>query len=369
MGRLYFCSNGLPLNDQVMIYQDSRVSDDYLPIQSYYNEYKEQWFNQLEDYMDRETFDSEFDFRLSRAVDKFSEYRSKHLACRNGWTDLGRFNRWFFRILSNWKSNVKTSSFRLKKRPSTQCPICGRFVGRIEQVHLEHFKGLSDLPKHFVWKGEIFETTSVPRVNAVSWGKKTLPKWRSLQKSESKSYIKDKHRVDWPWFLKDGEKGVVCPFTKKIIPQITEMYIRTLPDKYSRYADPTKWADFVETYPSSIIQSEVYSLEHSIREGRSNEKAILRDRVASDSRISESMESLDYEMICAGKVPFRYENTFRTIDILVKSAIERDILKLIAAGYVIEDISDTLEIDRKEIRRRMRLIRDNIKDLESMLID
>jgi len=325
-------------------------------------------FSQLEDYMDRETFDSEFDFRLSRAVDKFSDQQSKHLANKNGWTDAGRFNRWFFKILSNWKSNVKTAAFRLKKRPSVQCPICGRFVGRIGKEHLEHFKGLSDLPRYFIWKEEIFETASVPRVNAVSWGIKTAPKWRSLRKSESKSYINDKHRVDWPWFLEDGEKGVICPFTKTIIRQITEDYIRTLPNKYSRYADPVEWEDFIEIYPSSIIQSEVYSLEHFIHEGRNNEKTSLRNCISMDSRTSSSVETLDYEMICAGKIPIRYENTFHTIDLLVKSTTDRDILKLIAAGYLIEDISETLEIDKKEIRRHMRLIRDNITDLESMLI-
>lgn len=368
MAKLHYCKNDVPVTHQVLKYQETRDYDDYQPIQDYYNEYKEQWYGQLEDYMDRDTFNSEFDFKLSRAVDKFSDTQSKHLAGKYGWTDLGRFNRWFFKVLSNWKSNVKTSAFRLKKRPHIQCPVCNRFVGRIDVPHLEHYKSISDLPKYFVYKGEIFETSAVPRVNAVTWGAKTAAKWRALQKANTKEFAADKQRVEWPWKMKDGTKGVMCPFTKKIVPQITEEYIRKLPDKHSRYAEHVKWEDFIEMYPNSLMQSEIYSLEHSSFE-TSEGKSSLRENVAADKRSSPASGGFDYQDLCSGNIPSEFEYTFHTIDEMISNDVDRSILKLLAMGYSVEDISGALEIERKEVRRRMRGVRDNGKDLEKLLID
>ena len=366
MGKLHFCNNGKPVTQQVLNYQKSRQDIDFYPIQGYYNEYKDHWFNQISDYIDRDTFNSEFDFKLSRAVDKFSDTQSKDLATKYGWNDLGRFNRWFFKILSNWKSNIKTSSFRMKKRPSIQCPVCGRFVGRIDQEHLNHYRALSDLQKFFVWKNHIYETSTLPRVNAVTWGEKTFAKWRDLRKSKTKMYVDQKKRIDWPWRLPSGDKGVMCPFTRKVIARITEEHIRSLPGKFSRYAEYVSWENFIEKFPSSLIQSEVYSLEHTIHESYEG-KTKLRDHVASDGRVSTSLPMIDYESICSGDIPSQFEYVFKTIDDIIVNEIDQDILKLLAAGYLAEDVADTLEIDRKEVRRRMRMVRDNTANLEKLL--
>jgi len=363
MSKLNYCSNGNPVTLQVLKYQKSHDPDDYLPIQYYYDDYKEQWFNQLEDYLDYDSFVSEFDFKLSRAVDMFSDTQSKELAEQHKWSDLGRFNRWFFRILSNWKSNVKTSSFRLKKRSPVQCPVCGRYVGRIDADHLEHYRAISDLPKYFVYKNTIYETSAVPRVNAVTWGEKTPAKWKSLQRSQTKEYIADKKRIDWPWKNPDGSRGVMCPYTHKIIPRITEEYIRSLSNKYSRYAEPISWESFIETYPTALIQSDTYSLEHVVFDDHDTQ-GYCKERIST----KQSQSGLDFKGICSGKVPMQFEFAFRMIDDLIDQESDRYILKLIASGYTIEDIADTLEMDRRDIRRRMRNIRDTHKDMESLLV-
>lgn len=364
MSKLHYCLNGTSVTDQVLKFQKSNNSLDYDQVKKYYDEYKEHWYSQISDYMDRTTFDSEFDFKLCRAVESFKIETADSIAASKGYTRLGAFNGWFYKILSNWKSNVKTSTFRLKKRPPVQCPVCGRYVTRIDSEHLEHFRSISDLPKYFVHDNEIFETSAVPRMNAISWGEKTQAKWRDLQRARIKDYTSEKKRVSWPWYLPNGKKGVMCPFTKNIIPAITIEYLRGLANSYSRYAEPMSWEVFVEKYPSSLIQSEIYSLDQSMKED-GGKKMVLRDRIS--KHISQS-GGFDYTQMCDGKIPAEFEHVFFTIEKMVSNAIDRDILKLIAVGYSIEDISDTLGIDRKEVRRRMRLVRDSNDEIVDLLI-
>jgi hypothetical protein len=365
MGKLHYCLNGEKVTEQVIKFQHSRSSRDYLPIQLYYDDYKDQWFNQLTDYMDRVTFEAEFDFKLCRAVDSFNGSHARALAQKNGWSFLGAFNRWFYKILSNWKSNVKTSAFRIKKRPAVQCPVCDRFVGRIDVEHLKHYKGLSDLPKFFVYKKQIYETTTTPRVQAVCWGEKTPAKWKALESGDVKAFSHEKRRVEWPW-EKGGRRVVVCPFTRRLIPIIDEAYIRSLPDKYSRYAEPLAWEEFIERYPSAMIQTEVFSLDHSMM-GEDGE-VYLRDHVAIDKRVSSNESTLDYEMVCKDNVSSQFEYVFRAISDCVDDDVDQDILKLLAGGYTVDDVADTLEIEKTEVRRRIRSVRDNNKELEQRLL-
>lgn len=367
MARLHYCTNGVSVTEQVLKYQESRNPQDYLPVQEYYNDYKDHWHNQVDDYLDRQTFDSEFDYKLCKAVHSFKIETADSIAKEMGYTRIGAFNGWFYTILANWKSNVKTSSFRLKKRPSVQCPICGRFVARIDAEHLEHYRGISDLPKFFVYKGDIYETSAVPRVNAVTWGKKTQVKWRALQRANTKEYASEKKRVAWPWKLSNGQKGVMCPFTKNIVPQITVEYIQTLDNEHSRYADHFTYAEYAEQYPKSLMQSEIYSLDRASFEG--DTKVSLKDYISQDQRFSSSLPSFGYDDICKGEIPPAFEHAFHTIDQVVINESDRTILKLITIGYSVEDISETLEMDRKEIRRRLRLVRDNgASDMKRLLI-
>jgi hypothetical protein len=346
-GSLNYCNNGNSVTDQVIRYQNTRMNDDYLPIQYYYDNYKDIWFDQMAEFFDRKTFESEFDYKLCRAVESFNSQKAIKLSDKNNWSALGMFNRWFYRILRNWQSNVKSSSFRIKKNPSTQCPICGRFVAKIDIEHLSHIKSIRDLPKIFTWKGFIYETCRIPKAVASCWGEYDRNKWKRLLRGQVKS--ESKYKVSWPWFLANGDRGVCCPFTKKVIPFIDDEYIRSLPDKHNRYAKPYSWEEFVSNHPSHLIQQEIYSLDYcdSI------------DNLALHEKVSDRSDKtfINYEMICKGKVPTEYENSFLLIDQFFDNDLDKRILKLFTIGYDINDIADSLEIDKKMVRDRIKAIR------------
>lgn len=356
MAKLNFCSNGVPVNEQVVKYQMSRKSSDYAPVQKYYDNYKKQWFNQLVDYFDWETFDNEYDYKLFRAIESFSNSQSQSLAEEHGWSDLGRFNRWFFRILTNWKSNVKNSKFRVKKMPSSQCPVCGRMVPRIDQDHLWHYKTTADLPDYFVWNDRIYEVCLLPKAYLATWGRKTPEKMLALQRRDFKSIADEKDKVQWPWKIK-SQLGVMCPFTKRIVPEINNEYIRSLPEKYSRYAPSTLWESFIEEYPHALIQSETYSLEHGY--GDQSEEEDLADYVSADHRNVPNGIFLDYESICNGIIPHDLESVFMAIESAVSDDVDKLLLKMVASGHVVDDVAETLAVDKKEVRRRLRGMQSN----------
>ena len=363
MARLHHCSNGNSVTDQVLIYQKSQSSDDYLEIKKYYDNYKELWFGQLHDYMDRITFESEYDYKLCKAVRSFDMKRASNLANTNNWTYLGMFNRWFYRILSNWKSNAKTSSFRLKKRSPVQCPICGRFVGRITEEHLQHYKSLRDLPSVLVWEGDIYEVCTTAKRYVYTWGSKTSKKIRLLLNNEYKPMIEFKKRVRWRWYDENEQKGVLCPFVNKVMKEITNEYLLSLPDKYNRYAPPTSWFEFSEKYPSSLIQSEIYSLDHM---GNLDEETCLKDHISKTRRTGEALPLMDYEMIVQDKITTDYEYIFRLINKHITDETSRMVLKLISADYTLDDIGETLCLSRKDIKTRIKQVKADM-DLETKL--
>ena len=365
MSKLHYCLNGVPVTGQVIEYQQSRKSEDYLWVQLYYDNYKDHWYNQLSDYMDRITFESDYDYKLARAVDTFSGTKAAVIAKEKGYTNLGAFNGWFYKILSNWKSNVKTSAFRLKKRPSVVCPVCGRSVARITVDHLQHYKAIKDLPKFRVWKGDIYEVCTTPRIYVTTWGKKTAAKWNALLRKDTKALTPFKHRTHCPWKLKDGQRGVLCPFTRKIIPYVDEAYIRTLPKKYSRYAQPMSWEDFIETHPRARIQSEVYDLGYVYG---SDENTDLAERISRDWRLHNIPEAMDYEKIKSKRIPVEYENAFNAIETFASGDTEQSILKLIASGYSFDDIAETLEIEKKVVKNCVKAFRGD-DDLKSRLLE
>lgn len=366
MSKLHFCQNGTSVTEQVMKYRKSENFDDYIPVQKYYDEYKGQWYNQVSDYIDKPTFDQEFDFKLLRAIQSFNEGESKRLADEFGWSDLGRFNRWFFKILTNWKSNVKNSSFRLKKRPPVQCPICNKFVGRIDQEHLYHYKTIRDLPNVMTWNGDIYEVCLLPKSHVTTWGEKTSAKLNTLLSDDAKSLSDSAKKIRWPWKLSDGKRGVLCPCTKRIVPEITDEHIRALSEKYNRYAPSTLWEKFIEDYPNALIQSDVYSLEHSFGDGSDGDD--LSDYVARDNRIGKQKSFMDYKDICRDKVSVNFEHTFYAIDRFITDESDKMILKLIAAGYTVDDISETIDMPTKDVRKRLKAIREN-QEFQSVLVD
>ena len=352
------------MTEQVVIYQKTKNSNDYLPVQWYYDNYKDKWYTQLSDYMDRVTFEAEFDYKLSVAVGLFKAKTAKRLQAKNGYGNLGAFNGLFYKILTNWKSNVKSSAFRIKRRPSVQCPVCNRHIGRIDVEHLKHFKTTSDLPKFFVWKGSIYQTFCEPKTYAVTWGKNTYNKWKAMSNRDIKPYMEEKRSIRWPWRLKDGVRGVLCPFTSKVIPKIDDEYIRSLPSKYSRYADNITWEDFMVKYPFARIQSEILDLDKPMG---IDEKTSLQDSISKDFRTGDKFDVLEYDRIKSGSIPLSYESVFKTIDDCVVNETDRDILKLLAAGHSVEDVSYVLDMKKKDIKLRIKVLKND--DLKQRIME
>lgn len=358
MTRLHHCSDGISVTDKVLMYQKNRKGDDYLPIYHYYNNFKDKWYLELQDFLDRSTFDAEFDFKLCRAVESFDGKRARALCEKYKWGFLGAFNRWFYAVLRNWKSNVKTSAFRQKKRPSVQCPVCGRHVPKIDEFHLAHVKTKSDLPKAFSWKGSIYSVVTAPDIHATCWGKYTHKK---LTKINSGTKGLEKERIEWPWYTKQGTRGVVCPFTKKIVPNLSNDYIATLPKHYNRYARVVTWQEFSEEFNPILIQAEIYSLDYN----SADEDSDLRASIAK----VESTEEMGHEDVEQNKISSSYEHVFHLIETTIEDEIDQKIAKLVAIGYSDNDIVSVLKIDKKEVRQRKRDLRSHNNDLKTKLLE
>lgn len=360
MTRLHHCSDDTPVTDKVLIYQKDRKGDDYLPIYHYYNNFKDKWYLELQDFLDRSTFDAEYDFKLCRAVESFDEKRARDLCEKYKWSFLGAFNRWFYAVLRNWKSNVKTSAFRQKKRPSVQCPVCGRNVPKIDEFHLAHIKTKSDLPKAFSWRGDIYSVITEPDVQAVCWGKHTHKKLTKINNGEAKGL--EKERIEWPWYTKEGTRGVVCPFTKKIVPNLSNEHIAGLPKQYNRYAKPMTWQDFVEEFPHPVlIQAEIYSLDYNA----ADEDGSLQDSIGKVDPATE----MGHEDVEQNKVSSSYEHVFHLIETTIEDEIDQKMAKLVAIGYSNDDIASVLKIDKKEVRQRKRDLRSCNDALKEKLLE
>ena len=360
MTKLHHCSDGTSVTDKVLMYQKDRKGDDYLPIYHYYNNFKDKWYQELQDFLDRSTFDADFDFKLCRAVESFDENQARALCEKYKWSFLGAFNRWFYAVLRNWKSNVKTSAFRQKKRPAVQCPVCGRNVPKIDEYHLAHIKTKSDLPKAFSWKGNIYSVITVPDVLAVCWGKYTHKKLTKINGGEAKGLEKEK--IEWPWYTKEGTRGVVCPFTKKIVPDLSNEYIAGLPKQHNRYAKAMTWQDFVEEFPHPVlIQAEIYSLDYNA----ADEDKSLQGSIGKADPATE----MGHEDIEQNRVTGSYEHVFHLIETTIEDEIDQKVAKLVAIGYSDSDIASVLKVDKKEVRQRKRDLRSHNSDFKEKLLD
>ncbi len=361
MPRLHHCEDGVLVTDKVLEYQQTRNSDCYVSVYNYYENYKDKWYGELKDYLDRDNFNSDFDFKLYRAIDTFDGKQASFLCKKNNWKFSGAFNRWFYAVLRNWKSNVKTSAFRQKKRPSVQCPVCGRYVPRIDEVHLAHYKTKSDLPTALNWKGKIYSVYSVPVELAVCWGDYSPKKLADLREGNFEEYVSEKKRIRWPWYNSDGRRGVVCPFSKKIVPELNTQHLSTLPNELSRYARPITWQEFVEEHPyPTLIQAEVYSLDYHKAD---DDPSFQENLVVKSKPTSLEQDGRN------NTISLEYEHVFHLIETYIEDETNQKLLKLAAAGYSDDDIAIALELTRKEIRTRKSQIRMSSTDLQDKLTD
>lgn len=368
MTKLHYCKNGVNVTEQVIKFQESGKHSDFKYVKEYYDNYRDFWYQQVSEHIDRDTFDAEYNFKLTKAVQTFKASTAAGIAKKKGYTSVAAFNGWFYQILSNWRSNVKNSSFRIKTRPSVQCPICGRQVPRITEEHLQHIKSPKNLPKFFTYEGTIYQLELTPKIEAVSWGPYSRAKMTALKRGGSrKEYVHEKNKCDWPWRLPNGNKGVFCPLTKKIVEVINDDYIASLSSKLNRYAEPYSYSRFAEEYSNSLTQSEVFTLDYN---ANFEEEGSFKDYVKQDCRNPTPATSTEmtYDKVCSGNVPPEYEFVFQAIDNLVENEDDRMILKLVTIGYSSDDIADSLGMDKREVRKRMNAAKSN-KNLEEKLVE
>jgi len=236
-------------------------------------------------------------------------------------------------------------------------------VSKIDVVHLQHYKTLKDLPNAYLYQGIIYQTRSRPGKFLTIWEKGNYPKLQRINDGDDKKISKKK--IDWPWFAEDGTPVVRCPFTKKKIRLISKEYIMNLPEKYSRYAKPMSWFEFDQNFPNTMLEADVYSLE---RESDPIDGAEFGTKIYQDYRITQNQPEKTIGELKLDQASDIYENVFKIIDEQVSSATDRKIMKLIAMGYSVEDITDALEIAGKEIGKRMRSMK-QLTDLEESLLN
>jgi hypothetical protein len=365
---LNVCSNGRCVVEQVLRYRELKdlgyvgipLNDAFAPIKEYYDEFKQQWYTSLKDYLDKATFISDFDFKLVRAVDSFDVVRAESLAHKHGWSLKGMFNRWFFAILINWARNVRGQEIRAKKRPAVQCPVCGLYVVKIDESHLQHARTTQQLPAVVVYEGRIYNRYLRPRFSAVCWGEYTEQKFRDLLAERVTAYTKTS--VKWPWHV-NGKRKVLCPLTDRLVDLINDDYISQLPLEYRHYADPMDWTEFAAAYPKTIIHSDIRSLDAETGE---EDGMVLRDQVLA----TEDYASLDPELIgdCETVPHMRYQDVFDVIDRHVAAPVDKKILKMVCAGLSVEDISSTIDLPIRNVRTRMKVIRDKCPALRESLL-
>ena len=78
------------------------------------------------------------------------------------------------------------------------------------------------------------------------------------------------------------------------------------------------------------------------------------------------MDLLDFDDVVSGKTPVIYEYVFHVIDQNIEDDTDKHILKMISAGYSVDDVADSLELSKKDVRTRMRAVKED-KDFECLL--
>jgi len=367
MARLNFCSNGVPLTTQVTKFKFSQKDEDYQPIQEYYEDFMDVWFAKVERFIDRQSFESGFNAKTLQAVESFDVDLALAMAKERGWSLDGMFNRFWFRIIANWCSNIKNSSFRPKSRPSICCPVCHRDVTRIDAEHLKHLRTVRDLPQFLVWEDKIYETATKPRNYAVCWGEFEQEKFTALEQGRADCKTTwEKERVSWPWHEND-EPMVACPFTGRLIPKIDTEYFEGLPEEFQTYAESITWETFIEHFPSALIQAETYELCYADYGGDEDEDDALKDRIVRDERLAESVAPMTSEEILSGTIDPAYEELFSTIEKLGVDNVSQMTLKLLANDFTVSDIAEILSKKRSDIQNCIKGIAEAIPNLGELL--
>lgn len=351
------CSDGIPVDKKVKLFQETRESDVFEIIGDYYDGFRDFWYKQVTEYIEKDDFDREWSTKLLHSIETYDEDKAMDICRSHGWSMNQKFNRWFYRALKNWICNIKTQAYRTKRRPGILCPICYREVAKIEERHLAHIRSTKDVPRAFEYKKIVYKTSLRPKneTKIFECKLKEALKMRNIKTTT----------IKWPWFLENGDPGVFCPFTKKIVPQITDEYIATLPAKHKHYAKPYTWFDFQKEFPSHMIHSEVMSLNYSDSD-KSNR--VFIDSVKKDKRIVGGLFPSYLCSISDLELAIEYEHVINIIEKNVNDETDQYILKHIALGNDIKFLCDDLGISKKEFKERMLTLRQN-KLLEMFLVN
>lgn len=366
---LNICKNGKTVVDQVLRYkllQDlgsngQLLEDAFLPIKEYYDEFKLVWFNQVSKYIDYPTFVSDFEFKLIRAVDTFDIVRAESLASKNKWSLKGMFNRWFFSIIKNWVRNVHTQGFGSKKRPHVQCPVCGKFVPKIDEEHLLHLRTTSELPSVIRYNNKIYNTYIKPKKSTVCWGDFSKQKMIDLCEGKRNGYTKNS--IKWIWKTEDGLPGVLCPLTNKIVKEINNQYISDLPKNLKHYAEPVEWSTFNTNYPNTILYVDPCSLD---QEKEDHNVSFYEQLIA-----PESGSSVDVSELKNFSIPpnVKYQDTFALIDSHIGDKVENNICKLLCMGVPIDEIGNKIKESTKVVKSKIKHIQEKFSELKNGLVD
>jgi len=344
--KLPVCTDGTLVDEKVMQFQLHHKSEDFDLIRKYYISYRKFWFNKVSDLIEEEEFYLEWDEKLLHAVETYDDDRAKALCQLKNWPINSKFNRWFYSSLRNMISNIKSGAFRGNKQPSVICPICLRQVPKIEEQHLKHIISTKDLPKTFIWNCDTYKTFSKPYQKAL---KLVKGHWQ---------------KVKWEWFLKDGTKGVVCPFTMNIVPKIDSEYINTLPKKYKHYAVPYSWFEFQEEFPTAIVHSEIHRIDtNSIEcDGRKRSDVSVNLRTANSEYSNYTCE---IDMI---ENTTEYESAMKVIEKYSSDKIDKYIMMCLTTGYSMQDVCEELNISRRDLQNRITSLKENV-NLKNALIN
>lgn len=352
------CSDGTSVDIKVRKFQLLRKNDDFIQVQKYYDDFKDHWFKQVDELVDKEEFETEWHAKLLHSMETYKEDRAVEACQENGWSMEHKFNRWFYAALKNWISNIKTQAFRSKRRPGIVCPICFKEVIKIEEKHLLHIRTTRDVVKVFELNGSVYKTMLKPRKEARVY----LCNLKEALKKPSEKTIVEK----WPWKMSDGKPGVFCPYTKKIVPIINDEYLLGLSKKYRHYAKPYTWFEFQEEFPNYMVHSEIMSLDYE--NSKVNGKVFV-DMIGRNRRLSGSCppKLCHPKLLKNGFSSQEYEHAVNAVDTLISDDVDNKILKHIMVGIDFRDICEELSISKKELRFRISKIKNN-KKLETILL-
>jgi hypothetical protein len=85
--------------------------------------------------------------------------------------------------------------FGQRNGTAVQCPVCGLYVVKIDESHLQHARTTQQLPAVVVYEGRIYNRYLRPRFSAVCWGEYTEQKFRDLLAERVTAYTKNERKL------------------------------------------------------------------------------------------------------------------------------------------------------------------------------